>query len=199
MERPPLESGRLVVFVPDSVGLAHLVQHRSVRQLERRVHLGVRFEQRDAAAHASHGVVHALQQAGRGGLLGFIQAVQGLVRYPIGVPLDESLEKRYDSLAPGRRQQVESQRAILGILKGRGDQGHLGGGQVFRPDPGGTVSGLPIHSTPVAHRVDLAVAILQLEFLLLFGKQTRVYPGIFGQRSSRDLALEPDLEKGLLG
>ena len=44
LERSPIECARVIFFLPDAVGLAHLIQHGAIRHLECFIHLGVRFE-----------------------------------------------------------------------------------------------------------------------------------------------------------
>ena len=193
---PPVAAGS-GLLAGNPIGLAHLVEHRPVREPERLGRERVGAKHLDACAHARKSKVHPSADSIRGSLLRGRPQRCGdvpLLHDPIGVTFGEA-GKIVRRVGTGEAGEVENHILLTGI---DGHHRHLGLGHEVGPDPRRSARPyLPVRGRAVADRVDALLPVLELELLFFFGQQARVDARILDKLTALDHAFDPRLEQRL--
>ena len=178
-----------------AVGLAHLVEHRPVREPERLGRERVGAKHLDAPVHAREGDVHPLADPAGGGLLFRRPELRGdepLLPDPVGVTVDETGEG-IRRMRIGEAGEIENGVLAAGI---GGHHRHLGLGHEVGPDPRRAARRqFPVRGRAVADGMDALLPVLELELLLFFRQQARIDARILDELAALHHALDPGLEQ----
>ena len=181
----------------NAVRLAHLVEHRPVREPERLGREWIGAKHLDTPLHAFDGDTHPAADASRRRPFPGHRQPGGeapLLLDPVGIAVDEAGESAR-CVRGGEAGRIEHRVVAVGI---EGHLRHLGLGHKVGPDTGcPTRRHVPARGRAVAEGVDALFPVLKLELLLLLGQQARIDARILDELAALDHAFEPRLEQGL--
>ena len=186
---------RLGFTAGDTVGPAHLVEHRPIGQPERLRREPVVAQRLHARPHAVEGDVHPVADPVRRSLLRAARNPGGdalLLRHPARVAADESVEfVEHGRL--GETREVENRIVAADV---HGHHRDFGVGHELGPDPRRVARPhVPVGGRSVTDGIDALFPVLKLQLLLLFGEQAGIDPGVVDELSALDDTLEPGLEQ----
>ena len=185
----------LGLLAADTIGLAHLIEHRPVRQPERFSRERVDAKHLAASSHSIEGNGHSVADTVRGCSFTGVWKLGGgafLLGNPVGVPAGEAGQfVRHGRF--GEACKTEHRILTAGI---DGHHRYLRLGHEVRSDPRlASRIHIPVRGGSMTDGIDTLLSVLKLDLLLFFREQARIDPRIFDELAALDRALEPRLEQ----